>query len=138
MTKTFGAILLALAVAACSDSTSPKNGTLNGNYQLRSANGVSVPGIASQDATGVYEVLSGRIVLNSDFSFVDTLQSRFTPTGGTAQPQLDVRAGTYVQTGNNVTLTFLNGSSLEIYSLTWINPTTLSYSEPELSLIYSK
>ena len=139
MRKTFGALLLALALAACnSDSTSPTAGTLSGNYLLRTANGTSVPGIASQDGTGVYEVLHGRIVLRSDFSFVDTLQDRFTPTGGTAQPGMDIRVGTYVQTGNNITLSFQNSAGLQTYSLTWIDPHTLAYSEPELSLIYSK
>lgn len=138
MRKTFGALLLALALAACTDSTAPTTGTLSGNYLLRTANGTSVPGIASQDATGVYEVLHGRIVLRSDFSFVDSLQDRFTPTGGTTQPRVDVRVGTYVQTGNNVTLSFQNASGLQTYSLTWIDPNTLAYSEPELSLIYSK
>lgn len=138
MRKTFGALLLAVALAACNDSTSPKTGTLTGSYLLRTANGIEVPGIASQDATGVYEVLHGRIVLQSDFSFVDSLQDRFTPTGGVAQPGVDVRVGNYVQTGNNITLSFQSGNSVLTYSLTWIDPNTLAYSEPELSLIYSK
>ena len=139
MRKTFGALLLAFALAACnSDSTSPKTGTLTGSYLLRTANGTAVPGVASQDATGVYEVLHGRIVLQSDFSFVDSLQDRFTPTGGAAQPGVDVRVGSYVQTGNNITLSFQSGGTLLTYSLTWIDPKTLAYSEPELSLIYSK
>lgn len=139
MRKYFGALLLALAVAGCNnDSTAPKTGTLSGNYSLRTANGVSVPGVASQDASGVYEVLHGRIVLNGDFSFVDSLQDRFTPTGSAAQPRIDVRVGTYVQTGNNVTLSFASGTGFATYSLTWIDPNTLAYSEPELSLIYSK
>ena len=139
MRKTFGVLLLALALAACnSDSTSPTTGTLSGNYVLRTANGTGVPGIASQDETGVYEVLHGRIVLRSDFSFVDSLQDRFTPTGGAAQDRVDVRIGTYVQTGDNVTLSFQSGGTLQTYSLTWINAKTLAYSEPELSLIYSK
>jgi hypothetical protein len=136
MRKSLGALLLALAIGACSDSTSPPSGPLNGNYLLRTANGSSVPGIASQDASGVYEVLHGRIVLRSDFSFVDSLQDRFTPTGGAAQPRIDVRVGTYVQTGDNVTLSFTSGAGLQTYSLTWIDANTLAYSEPELSLIY--
>src|SRR4029077_2383066 len=115
MRKTFGALLFAVALAACNDSTSPKTGTLTGSYLLRTANGTSVPGIASQDATGVYEVLHGRIVLQSDFSFVDSLQDRFTPTGGVAQPGVDVRVGNYVQTGNNITLSFQSGNSVLTY-----------------------
>jgi len=139
MRKSIGVFLLALAIGACNnDSTSPPTGTLSGNYLLRTANGVSVPGIASQDATGLYEVLHGRIVLRSDFSFVDTLQDRFTPTGGVVRPGIDVRVGTYVQTGNNIALTFQSGGGVAYYSLTWIDPNTLAYSETGLSLIYSK
>jgi hypothetical protein len=139
MRTAFGALLLALAVVACNDSTSPPpTGTLSGSYLLRSANGASVPGVASQDATGTYEVLHGRIVLREDFSFVDTLSDRFTPTSGIPQPHVDVRVGTYVQTGDNVTLSFQSGGTLQIYSVTWINANTLAYSEAGLSLIYSK
>jgi hypothetical protein len=138
MRKSIGVFLLALAIGACNDSTSPPTGTLSGSYLLRTANGVGVPGIAIQDATGLYEVLHGRIVLRSDFSFVDTLQDRFTPTGGAAQPGIDVREGTYVQTGNNITLTFQDGANLSYYALTWIDANTLAYSELGLSLIYSK
>jgi len=138
MRKLLDALLLILAAACNTDSTSPRTGTLGGSYLLRSANGVLVPGIASQDASGVYEVLHGRIVLRSDMSFVDSLSDRFTPTGGAAQPRIDVRLGTYVQTGNNITLSFQSTSGLQTYSLTWIDPNTLAYSEPELSLIYSK
>ena len=119
MRKLLAALLLAVA-AACNDSTGPGSGTLSGSYQLRTANGVVVPGIASQDVSGVYEVLRGRIVLRSDFSFVDSLSDRFTPTGGAAQPRIDVRTGTYVQTGNNVTLSFNSSTGLVSYSLTCI------------------
>jgi len=132
-----GTLLLAFT-AACNDSTSPGTGTLSGSYQLRTANGVVVPGIASQDASGVYEVLHGRIVLFSDFSFIDSLSDRFTPPGAAPQPRLEVRRGTYTQTGNNVTLTFNSSTGPLSYSVTWIDPNTLAYSEPELSLIYSK
>jgi hypothetical protein len=139
MRKSIGVFLLALAIGACNnDSTSPPTGTLSGSYLLRTANGVSVPGVASQDASGLYEVLHGRIVLRNDFTFVDTLQDRFTPTGGVAQPGFDVREGTYVQTGNNISLTFQNGASVFHYSLTWIDANTLDYSEFGLSLIYAK
>jgi hypothetical protein len=139
MRKLLAALALAVATACTNnDSTSPRFGTLSGNYVLRTANGVAVPGIASQDETGLYEVLHGRIVLRDDFSFVDSLSDRFTPSGGAAQPRLDVRVGQYQQTGNNVTLSFTSGGTLVSYSLTWIDPNTLAYSEPQLSLIYSR
>ena len=138
MRRIFGALLLALAVACNGDTASAPTRTLSGNYLLRTANGIPVPGVASQDASGVYEVLRGRIVLRSDFTFVDSLSDRFTPTGGSPQPGLDVREGSYVQTGNNVTLSFQTTSGLASYPLTWIDVNTLAYAEPELSLIYSK
>jgi hypothetical protein len=139
MRKLVGALLLALA-AACTnnDSTSPGFGSLSGDYTLRTANGVAVPGVATQDNTGIYEVLHGRIVLRSDMTFVDSLSDRFTPTGGAAQPGLDVRQGTYAQTGNNITLSFQSTNGFVSYALTWIDPNTLAYSEPELSLIYQR
>ena len=138
MRKLLGALLLASLAACNNDSTSPRYGVVAGDYLLSSANGIAVPGIASQDANGTYEVLHGRIVLRSDFSFVDSLSDRFTPTGGAAQPRLDVREGTYVQTGNNITLSFVTSSGLASYSVTWIDANTLAYSEPELSLIYRR
>ena len=138
MRKLLGVLLLVLAGACSNDSTGPLHGTVAGNYVLRSANGVAIPAIASQDANGTYEVLSGRIVLNSDFSFVDSLSDRYTPTGGVAQPRIDVRQGTYVQTGNNITLSFINGGTLTTYYVTWTDARTLVYAEPGLSLIYQK
>jgi hypothetical protein len=139
MRKLLGVLLLAFAAACNNDSTTgPGNGSVAGNYLLRTANGVAIPAIASQDASGTYEVLHGRIVLNSDFSFVDSLSSRFTPPGGSAQAGVDVRQGTYVQTGNNITLSFINGGTLATYYLTWTDARTLVYAEPGLSLIYQK
>jgi hypothetical protein len=140
MRKLVGA-LLAVIVAACNSdgTTSPGNATLAGDYQLQTANGKAVPTIAIQDQTGTFEVLRGRIVLRGDLSFVDTLYYRTTAPGGTPQAGSDIRQGTYVQTGDNVTLTFQtsNGSFVD-YPLTWINGNTLAYGEPQLSLIYKK
>jgi len=139
MRRVLGALLLCLAVAcSSSDSTSPGNGALSGNYTLRTANGVAVPGVASQDATGIYEVLHGRIVLRSDLTFVDSLNARFTPTGGSAQTGTDVREGVYEQNGDNVTLTFTYQGAPVNYALTWVDVNTLAYSEPQLSLIYKR
>jgi hypothetical protein len=139
MRKVLGALLLCCA-AACNSSDSTDPGTsVTGDYVLRSANGVNVPGVASQDASGTYEVLKGRIVLRSDLSFVDSLSDRFTPPGaGTTQPRIDVRQGFYTQTGNNITLTFQTGSGLVRYAVTVVDARTLAYSEPDLSLIYSR
>lgn len=138
MRKLLGALLLAFAVACNDSTTGPDNGNVAGDYLLTSANGVAVPAVASQDATGTYEVLHGRIVLRSDFSFVDSLSDRFTPVGGAPQPRIDVREGTWLQIGNNITLNIVTSNGLESYSVTWIDANTLAYSEPELSLIYRR
>jgi hypothetical protein len=138
--KLIGALLLC-AAAACSNNdstTSPATGTLSGNFALRTANGFAVPTVASQDATGLYEVLRGRVILRTDMSFVDSLTARFTPAGGTVQPLVDVRQGSYTQTGNNVTLSFATAQGVATYSMTWVDANTLTYSEPALSLIYKR
>ena len=140
MRKLLCALLLASA-AACngSDSTDPGTGTLAGNYPLLTANGKTVPAVAIQDNSGTYEVLRGRVVLRSDNSFVDSLNFRFTPPGSSPSSGWDVRQGTYVQAGDNVTLTFqTTGGSFVNYAITWINGNALAYAEEGLSLIYRK
>ena len=138
MRKLLGVLLLVLAAACSNDSTGPGKGSVAGNYLLRSANGLQVPAIAWMDANNTYEVLHGRIVLNSDFSFVDSLVDQFTCSGCTPQNRVEVRQGTYVQTGNNITLSFITGGTLTTYYVTWTDARTLVYAEPELSLIYQK
>lgn len=142
MRKLTGGLLLALSAlaVACNDSTSP-SGTLEGDYTLQTANAKSVPTVAIQDNTGTYEVLRGRIVLRTDNTFVDSLNYRFTQPGSSpGQANWDVRQGTYIQNGDNVTLTFtpLGGGGAVDYSITWINGDALAYSETGLSLIYRK
>jgi hypothetical protein len=140
MRKLLGALLLA-ASAACSNNdstTAPASGAVSGNFALRTANGTAVPTVATEDQTGKYEVLSGRVILRSDLSFVDSLTARFTPAGGTVQSLVDVREGFYTQTGNNITLTFATSQGVVHYAMTWMDANTLAYSEPELSLIYQR
>jgi hypothetical protein len=140
MRKLVGLLIVALTAACNSgDSTGPGNATLPGNYPLQTANAKAVPTVAIQDQSGTYEVLRGRVVLRADNTFVDSLLYRFTPPGGVAQAGTDVRIGTYVQAGDNVTLTFqTGGGSFVNYSITWINGNTLAYAEEGLSLIYRK
>ena len=107
-------VLLLCAAAACSNNdstTAPAAGMVSGNFSLRTANGLAVPTVATQDASGVFEVLSGRIILRNDMSFIDSLSSRFTPAGGTVQPFVDVREGFYTQIGNNITPSFATRST---------------------------
>lgn len=141
MRKVIGALLVLSVAAACSNNdstTAPASGLVSGNFALRTANGTAVPTVATQDQTGVFEVLSGRIILRTDMSFTDSLTARFTPTGGTVQPLVDVREGFYTQTGNNITLSFATTGGVLTYSVTWIDANTLAYSEPSLSLIYKR
>jgi hypothetical protein len=138
MRKLTGALLLVLA-AACNDSTGTGTGTLEGDYTLQTANAQAVPTIAVDDNSGRFEVLRGRIVLRTNNTFVDSLNYRFTPPGGTASTSWDVRQGSYIQTGDNVTLTFQTTTGgLVDYYITWINGNALAYAEEGLSLIYRK
>jgi len=134
-------VLLLCAAAACSNSdstTAPATGAVSGNFALRTANGVAVPTVATQDATGTFEVLSGRVILRNDMSFIDSLTARYTPAGGTAQSLVDVRQGFFTQTGNNISLSFASSQGVVTYSMTWVDANTLTYSEPSLSLIYQR
>ena len=140
MRKLIGVLLLC-AAAACSNgdsTTAPASGNVSGNFALRTANGAAVPTVATQDATGTFEVLSGRVILRSDMSFIDSLTARYTPAGGTAQSLVDVRQGFFTQTGNNISLSFASSQGVVTYSMTWMDANTLTYSEPSLSLIYQR
>ena len=139
MRKLLAALLLAFVAACNESSTDPGSTTLDGDYPLVSANGKGVPTVAIQDNSGTYEVLRGRIVLRTNNTFVDSLNYRFTPPGGAATSGWDVRQGTYVQNGDNVTLTFQPApGSFQNYPVTWINGNSLAYAEEGLSLIYRK
>ena len=141
MRKLLGALLLAVA-AACNDSTGPGSGTLSGSYQLRTANGVAVPGIASQDVSGVYEVLRGRIVLRTGEALVEAEPPSVSASAAwrSSSPSLPAVRSLASRRCSSVFCTALTNSStgLVSYSLTWIDPNTLAYAEPELSLIYAK
>jgi len=139
MGKRVAAMLVALVCACNSDSTSPGIGILPGNYVLQTANAKPVPALAIQDASGRYEVLRGNVILRDDLTFVDSLVDRFTAPGGNPQQGTEVRQGTYIQTGDNVSLTYEESpGTFKVYSLTWINGNTLVYAEDALSLIYRK
>ena len=139
MRKLIAALLLVSALACNDSSTDPGSATLAGDYPLVSANGKGVPAVAIQDNTGTYEVLRGRIVLRANNTFVDSLNYRFTPPGGSATSGWDVRQGNYVQNGDNVTLTFQpSPGNFQNYPVTWINGNALTYAEEGLSLIYRK
>ena len=140
MRKVFGALLLAYVAAACNDSTSPGDGVLTGRYALRTANANAVPTVAISDNSGEYALLAGSVTLRTDNSFIDSLNFRFTPPSGPVQSGWDVRTGSYVQAGDNVTLTYFDQDvgDFRDYFLTWINGNGLTYAEQGLSLIYRK
>ena len=139
MRKLIGALLL-VAATACKggESTGPGGGSasLAGTYSLQTANGKAVPTIAIQDLSGTFEVLSGKVVLNANSTYMDILSYRTTASGSTdPQTLTDTLQGTYVQLGDNVTLTSSGGS---VYSMSWIDGNKLAYAESQLTLIYRK
>ena len=139
MRKLIGVLLL-VAATACQggDSTGPEGGSasLAGSYSLQTANGKAVPTIAIQDLNGTFEVLSGKVVLNADATYMDILSYRTTASGSTdPQTLTDTLQGTYIQFGDNITLTSSGGS---VYSMSWIDGNRLAYAESQLTLIYKK
>lgn len=131
--------LLALplvALAACGGDGIAPAPTLAGDYMLSTANAKTVPAVAISDSLGTVEILRGRIILRDDLSFLDSLVYRTASPGSAPQDGLEVREGTYRQTGDNVTLTMaVSGLT---YAVTWIGGDALAYADDELSLIYRK
>jgi hypothetical protein len=129
MRKLFAAALLVLA--ACSDSTGPNAHV--GAYALTSINGVGLPVIVDQDATGTLEITAGLVTLSANGTFTDRTDFRET-TGSQVFTDFDVTTGSYEINGNNITF-FPNGGGS--YSMAFSGE-TLTQVEPGFTLVYEK
>ena len=129
MRKLFAAALLVLA--ACSDSTGP-NARL-GTYSLVSINGQDLPVVVGTISGTTVEIISGEVTLNSNGTFTDRTDYRFTSNAG-VDTDFEIATGTYSVNGNNVTFLTSDGDS---YSMA-ISGQTLTQVEPGLTLIYER
>ena len=129
-------LMLVTIVACGSDSTTePQNGPLAGTYLLRTVNAKGLPTIAYPDPTQPITIAYGRVVLNADFSFVDSTVYTY-PSGGVQQSESDVYKGTYVQDGDHIT--FHIPGNPNTYSMAWTAGNALTFVTDELTFLYRK
>lgn len=104
------ALTAALALGACSDSTSI-GGTTGGTFTLRTVNGEDLPALVIQQGGSLTEATSGSVSLDSDHSYQRTLTLRTTGSGA-AQTTTETESGTWTGSGGAVTLTASGGGQL--------------------------
>ena len=136
--RRIAALLAVVLLSACTkeieQSTRPSS--VSGTYQLRTYGGRSLPVVVSTDASGVWEITSGELVIGSDQSWSETGAYRgtngtkVTPTSvGSSGSWVFLRDYAYMlfndkvynyqfsgtAAGGSVTLDLLNGNAL-VYS----------------------
>ncbi|HEY7768727.1 hypothetical protein [Longimicrobium sp.] len=97
------AMLVALAVflAGCGDGgTGPGDG-LTGRYTLKTAAGISIPGVYGDNGVYRWEILAGRVRINRDSSFTFVLDNRETAGSIVELSQLEEK-GVVRATGANL------------------------------------
>ena len=129
MRKLVAAALVVLA--ACTDSTGPNSHI--GSYTLLRINGQSLPQVIDQDASSTLEVTGGVVTLDSDGTFTDRIDFRFT-TATSVETDSDIATGFYTITGDNVTFESDDGFT---YSMA-LSGRTLTQVEPGITLVYQR
>lgn len=102
------AALLALALAACGDSTGPGDAT--GTFRLRTINGDALPYVLEQDGTSRLEITGGKRILDTDGSYIEVIRARFTVGGDSDEEEFFV-SGTYERSGSAVTFVTPGGDT---------------------------
>jgi hypothetical protein len=134
----FGVLAIAL-VAACNEST-PPNGDASGTYVLTAINGGSLPFLLDATATDTLVIKSGSIVINTDGTFVETLSADETKSG-TTTTQTNVCPGIYTQRGNALTFSETPNSDATCggtYGASWNGSDTVSLLFTGFTLEYTK
>ncbi|MEO8909086.1 MAG: hypothetical protein ABI408_02500 [Gemmatimonadaceae bacterium] len=103
--KVIVAVLGLSLLWACKDSTAV-NGDASGTYTLSAINNIPVPPPFTVQATTTDTIVvnSGRLTINNDGTFSETLAYDHT-TGGVTTPTTSVCPGHYSQSGNGFTFT---------------------------------
>jgi hypothetical protein len=101
MLRRWTAIAMAVALAACSDSTAADI-DINGTYTLRTFDGSTVPTSRQIGAT-LAEILSGSVTLKEDGSYSVVIVDRST-TGGVTTTETFTETGTFAVSGTTIVL----------------------------------
>lgn len=101
------AIVVGGALIACGDDATSPETTLTGTYTLVSVENETLPYVILEVGDFKSELLSGSATFNANGTFTATLTIRETENG-TSTTMAEGASGTYVRSGNSVTLTVPN------------------------------
>lgn len=133
--NTLRAGVIALALAACSDSTGPDTDDLLGSYDLITIDGASLPVIVDQVGEDKAEVTMGTVTLDEDGTFGDVTELRITE-GGVVTTEVQATQGTWTISGS--TVTFLPNDGSGNYTMTWDGQLRLTQLFQGFTLVYER
>ena len=133
--NTLRAGVIAVALAACSDSTGPSPDQLVGLYNLFTIDGASLPVVVDQVGEDKAEVTMGTVTLDEDGTFGDVTELRITE-GGVVTTEVQATQGTWTVSGSTVTFVPNDGSGN--YSMTWNGQLRLTQLFQGFTLVYEK
>jgi hypothetical protein len=133
--NTLRAGAIAVALAACSDSTGPDTDDLVGSYTLITIDGASLPVVVDQVGEDKAEVTMGTVTLDEDGTFGDATELRITE-GGVVTTEVQSTQGTWTISGSTVTFVPNDGSGN--YSMTWDGQLRLTQLFEGFTLVYEK
>ena len=133
--NTIRAGVIAVALAACSDSTGPDTDDLVGLYDLITIDGASLPVIVDQIGEDIAEITMGTVTLDEDGTFGDATEIRITE-GGVVTTEVQSTQGTWTVSGSTVTFVPNDGSGN--YTMTWNGQLRLTQLFQGFTLVYTK
>jgi len=133
--NTMRAGVIAVALAACGDSTGPDSDDLVGSYDLITIDGASLPVIVEQIGEDKAEITMGTVTLDEDGTFGDVTELRITE-GGVVTTEVVSTQGTWTVSGSTVTFVPNDGSGN--YTMTWDGQLRLTQLFQGFTLVYDK
>ncbi|HSE53506.1 MAG TPA: hypothetical protein VLB00_15050 [Gemmatimonadales bacterium] len=133
--NTLRAGVIAVALAACSDSTGPDTDDLVGSYDLITIDGASLPVIVDQIGEDIAEITMGTVTLDEDGTFGDATEIRITE-GGVVTTEVQSTQGTWTVSGSTVTFVPNDGSGN--YTMTWNGQLRLTQLFQGFTLVYER
>jgi hypothetical protein len=133
--NTIRAGVIAVALAACSDSTGPDTDDLVGLYDLITIDGASLPVIVDQIGEDIAEITMGTVTLDEDGTFGDATEIRITE-GGVVTTEVQSTQGTWTVSGS--TVTFIPNDGSGNYTMTWNGQLRLTQLFQGFTLVYER
>ena len=135
----FAVSLLALTTACASDdATGVDGGGLNGTFTLQTINGATLPFAVRDDATGKFEVMTGKITLGTDGRFTDEMAYQITPVDGAVDPFTETLTGRFMHDVELKTVFFEIDNGGGVYDLSVGENGKLMQLVGDFELVYGK